>query len=471
MAKKIALTKLQASTLDIINTIRQQASAEYQALVPKAARITDIPAVGEVVCGNPTLSNQFINSLVNRITFVVVRSAIFNNRYKKLKKGEFEYGETIEEIFVEIAQVLNYDPEEAANREFKRYIPDVRSAYHVINWRVVYPITIQYEDLKAAFLSENGMESLITKIIDSVYRAAEYDEFLLFKYLLIKAVSHGKMYPVAVGNTDVSTTDAAIAFRSIGNKFSFMRREFNLAGVRNNVPDGKLAIFMDTDFNATFDVKELAAAFNMDKADFIGSLFLIDDWTTFDNERFAEIRSKSTGLEEVTEAELTLMKNVAAISLDEDWFQFYDNYDRLKEKDVASGDYWNYFYHVRKTISSSPFSNAVVFVKGNPIAAPASFDATVDTITKSKSGTTVITFETPTTVSFASQDLKYAQTQALTTAGIAVKPYGALMVPDDQKATDITLEAVAGGVKYKAGETLTSSTVAIGDVITLTKEP
>lgn len=67
-----------------------------------------------------------------------------------------------------------------------------------MNWRVMYPVTIQDDDLKRAFLSMSGVQDLIAKIVDSVYKAAEYDEFLLFKYLLIKGVSSGKMTPVSV---------------------------------------------------------------------------------------------------------------------------------------------------------------------------------------------------------------------------------------------------------------------------------
>ena len=103
----------------------------------------------------------------------------------------------------------------------------------------------------------------------------------------------------------------------------------------------------------------------MDKADYMGRLFLIDNWTTFDNERFDIIREESDGLEEVTAAELSLLADIKAVLVDENWFQVYDNNNKFTEKYVASGLYWNYFYHTWKTISHSPFSNAVCFVTSN----------------------------------------------------------------------------------------------------------
>lgn len=95
MARRIALTQLNASTLDILNVIRQNASAEYQQYVPKVEKELDIPKVGEVLYGYPALANQFINALVNRIALVRVNSATFNNAYAELKKGYLEFGEKI----------------------------------------------------------------------------------------------------------------------------------------------------------------------------------------------------------------------------------------------------------------------------------------------------------------------------------------------------------------------------------------
>ena len=184
MPRRIAVNTLNASTLDILNVIRANASLEYQNSVPVVTQASDIPKVGEVIYGTPAFANQFINALVNRIALVRVQSATFNNPYASLKKGYLEFGETVEDIFVQIANVVDYSAEKAPARELKRTIPDVKSAFHAMNWRVMYPITIQDEDLRMAFVSADGVQNLIAKIVDSVYTAAEYDEFLLFKYLL-----------------------------------------------------------------------------------------------------------------------------------------------------------------------------------------------------------------------------------------------------------------------------------------------
>ncbi len=468
MARRIANSTLNASTIDIMNVIRQNASYDYQQNVPEVTKASDIPRVGEVIYGTPAFANQFINALINRIAIVRVQSATFNNPYSILKKGYIEYGETIEDIFVSIAKAVDFNVEKSAKREFQRTIPDVRSAFHVMNWRVMYPITIQDEDLRVAFLSLDGVQNLIAKIVDAVYTAAEYDEFLLFKYLLIKAISHGKMFPVSIGDgTELS--ESAVKFRGTSNVLPFMSNDYNEAGVKNNTPKDRQIIFMDAMFNAQFDVNVLAGAFNMDKADFMGRLFLIDNWTDFDNERFDIIRKNSDGIEEVTQEELTLLANVKAVILDENWFQVYDNNNKFTEKYVASGLYWNYFYHTWKTVSNSPFANAVVFVTSTTsIALPDSITVNIDSKDESDVAT-VFTFSADfESARLNPRNVNFVQTEELTTAGIAVQKYGGLIIPASKVGTNITLIAEINGTTYTTETTINGSTT-VGTTVTLNK--
>ena len=461
MARKLALTKLNASTVDIINTIRANASYEYQSVVPQITNATEIPKVGEILYGYPALANQFINALVNRIALVNVKSATFNNAYAELKKGYLEFGETVEEVFVNIAKAREFSVDKAEAREFKRTLPDVRTAFHVMNYRVQYPITIQDEDLRQAFLSVNGVQDLIAKIIDSVYTASEYDEYLLFKYLLIKGITGGKMYPVSIGTGDLK--ECASKFRGMSKQLTVMSTRYNADGVTTTTPKNDQYIFMDSMFNAEYDVNVLASAFNMDKATFSGKLKLIDDWTTFDNERFKEIIENSDTMELVTADELNMMKNVKAVLIDSEWFQVYDNHNKMTETYVASGQYWNYFYNVWKTVSSSPFSNAIVFVTGETSAEPTTVTGKVANVDVSEVAT-IYEIETD-------ERVEFIQTEALTKKGIAVHKYGAIIIPKDKLSglTTLTVEVKLGAKTYTKDITLAN--VKTGDTITFNAKP
>ncbi len=358
MPSRVALNTLNGSSIDILNTIRANAPLEYQAAIPVISSPTDIPKVGEVIYGYPVLANHFISALVNRIAAVRVKSATFNNKFVELKKGYLEFGSTVEEAFANITKAREFNVEKASSREFKRSLPDVRTAFHVMNYKAQYPVTIQDEDLKRAFLAEGGVQDLISRIVDAIYTASEWDEYNLFKYLIIKAVSNNEMKIQTFDESD--DKNAAIAFRGASNKFEFLSTEYNAAGVHNSTPRADQYILMDAEYNAQFDVNVLASAFNMNKADFMGRLILLDSLTTFDNDRFTEIVSEGS-MGTVTDAELTAMSGIKAILVDREWFQVYDNLSRMSEKYVSSGLYWNYFYNNWKTVSYSPFSNALAF--------------------------------------------------------------------------------------------------------------
>lgn len=478
MAHRIAVSTLNASTVDILNVIRDNASLAYQNSVPEVQRATDIPKVGEVIYGTAAFANEFINALVNRIALVRVQSATFNNPYTILKKGYLDYGESIEEIFVNIAKVFEFSQEKAESRELKQYKPEVKAAFHTMNWRVMYPVSISDEELRMAFLSANGVTELISKIVDAVYTGANYDEYLLFKYMVIKSVTSGGFKPVAVNASDPK--NYAKAFRGTSNMLPFMKSEYNAAGVLNTTPRERQVIFMDAQFNADFDVDVLAAAFNMDKADFMGRLFLIDDWTSFDNDRWEVIRQNSDGIEEVTSDELTLMGKVKAIIVDEEWFQVYDNLTRFAEKFVAAGLRWNYFYHTWKTVSYSPYANAVVFVTNDAsITNPATLTYIVSAIDKADYAT-VITLMPKSVDTLGDRNALFVQTSDLTSLGVGVQPYGAIFIPagvlEDEETIDVTTalgsDTYTGTIQLVAddsGETEVPA-VAVGDEITLTKD-
>ena len=288
------------------------------------------------------------------------------------------------------------------------------------------------------------------------------------------------MQPVAIGGDMAS---AAIAFRGTSNKLTFMSKDYNASGVTTATPKADQVIMMSADYNAAYDVSVLSAAFNMDKAEFMGKLYLIDDFSTFDNERFDVIRSASDMIEAVSDSELALMAKVKAVLLDKEWFQVYDNNIKFTEKYVASGMYWNYFLNTWKTISYSPFSNAVVFVANDAsISAPASITLTVTDI--NTSGNSVIYTLTPAdSASLADSNLEFIQDSTSVQAGIAVHKYGAVIVPvvaSPGTQPSYTAKAKIGDVTYTASSAVyvdtdpTPSTghtaTAVGDTITLAKD-
>ena len=170
MPVKPKIRTLTTSAADILNVIRNNASVDYRNYVPKADAndVESIRTIGAIIMDYPALQNEFLNALVNRIGRVMLTSKMYSNPIAFFKKGVLEYGESIEEIFVNIAKVQEFNPEIAEQEVFKRVVPDVRAAFHIMNYQKFYKATVTQEQLKQAFLSWDGVTDLIARIVDSI---------------------------------------------------------------------------------------------------------------------------------------------------------------------------------------------------------------------------------------------------------------------------------------------------------------
>lgn len=463
MAKRPSVSRLNASTIDILNVIRANASQAYRDTIPEVSSFKDIPNVGDILMGYPALANEFVDALMGRIAYVAIKSATFNNPYEALKKGFLLTGEMVEDIFVSIAKVYAFHNDTPVEKlELGKEEPDVKSAFYATNWKVQYKTSISDEQLRSAFTSMEGVQDLINRCIEQIYVAEKYDEFLLFKYLMIKAVTKGQLAPV---NAGADTKSAAIAFRGNSNLLTFPSVKYNESGVLNGTPRDRQAIFMDSMYNSQFDVEQLASAFNMDKTDFMGKLYLMDSWSTFDNERWAEIRAQGTQVEEVTAAELAIMSHVKAILVDTEWFQVYDKLLQMSNTYVASKLTWNYFLTSFKIIAHSPFANAIVFLdNGQSIALPATVTGTVVSNEQTDIGS-IVTIEIDQSATVNGGFPKFVQTAEATAAGIAVHPYGVYIFPSEDTDGTTPELLLDTNVSYVAGAAITSAT-AVGSTVT-----
>ena len=378
MATKPKSQALVKSAPDIVNAIRNGASDMYKSLVP-LANPDNVKEIGAILNSYPQLQNEFLNALVNRIGRVLLTSKMYDNPWSMFKKGLLEFGETIEEIFVNLAKPFQFDPAVSESTLFKREIPDVRSAFHIMNYQKFYKATIQNDQLRQAFLSWQGITDLIAKIVDSMYTGANYDEFQVMKYMLCKNIVRGNLYPVNVDSTDYK--GVAADFKAVSNDLEFMKTKYNVSGVHTTSKKDEQYLIVDAKFDASMDVEVLASAFNMDKAEFMGHRVLVDSFAELDTDRLAILFADDANYVPLTEEELATLENITAVLVDKDWFMIFDNFMNFTEQYNGEGLYWNYWYHVWKTFSVSPFANAIVFTTE---------EAGVTSVTVSPSTATVV---------------------------------------------------------------------------------
>lgn len=439
MPVKPKIRTLTTSAADILNVIRNNASVDYRNYVPKADAndVESVRTIGAIIMDYPALQNEFLNALVNRIGRVMLTSKMYSNPIAFFKKGVLEYGESIEEIFVNIAKVQEFNPEIAEQEVFKRVVPDVRAAFHIMNYQKFYKATVTQEQLKQAFLSWDGVTDLIARIVDSMYTGANYDEFLVMKYLLARHILDGRVYPVTVPTVNAENAKAIVTtVKGVSNKLTFMNSDYNPAAVRTFTDKTDQYMIVNSVFDATMDVNVLASAFNMDKAEFLGHRVLIDGFGDLDIARLGEIFAGDPTYNEPSQDELAALSAIPAVIVDKDWFMVFDMLTQFTEQYNGQGLYWNYFYHVWKTFSVSPFANSVLFVPGTPSVTSVTVSPATASVPK---GGSVSLSAVVATEYFAPQTVVWTSSAA----DVKVSAAGVVTVDADAKSASATITATS----------------------------
>lgn len=322
--------------------------------------------IGQYIMQYETYQNAYLTALVNRIARVIVTSRMWRDKWAVFDMGKMDYGETIEEIFVNIAKPHSYDPAKAETQVFKREIPDVRAAFHSMNYQKFYKVTISNDQLRQAFLSYYDMNELIARIVDSLYTAMNLDTFLTKKYMLAREAINGGIYTVVtkpISGDGADPDDAITKYRQYTNNLEFLKTLYNRAGVRNSTPIADQVIIVPNEAEATLGVKVLAAAFNLSEVDYISKRIAVDsfEFDADDEARLAELFANDDTYKPFTGEEKKALQLISAVKLAKDWFMCFDNFEQFTENYNGEGLYWQYFFHVWKTFSVSPFANAVLF--------------------------------------------------------------------------------------------------------------
>lgn len=434
---------LNASSVDILNAIRNSASTNYRDFVPTASNTSEsIRRIGEIIMQYTPLQNEFLNALVNRIARVIITSKMYTNPLSMFKKGLIDFGETIEEIFVNIANPHQYGVEESENKVFAREIPDVRAAFHTLNYKKFYKQTIQNKDLNQAFLSWDGITDLISKIVNAMYTAANYDEFVTTKYMLAKAILDGRLSAITVNANDAK--GAVTKIKGVSNALTFMSNNYNAAGVQTFTDKDDQYLLVNSQFDSEIDVEVLASAFNMSKAEFMGHRILIDGFGTLDVARLNVLFKDDPNYEEPSEDTLMALNAIPAVLVDKNFFMIFDNMYEFTENYNGQGLYWNYFYHTWKTFSMSPFANALVFVPAVPSVTSVTVSPSAVTCKKGQSVQLSVSVETenyaPKTVNWTSD-----------TEGVTVDINGLVTVSSSVSGTTAKITATSTYDSKKSG--------------------
>ena len=333
--------------IELLNTIRDNASQAYQDRVPEATR-NNIESVGEAITdlSNAVVYNEFINTLANMIYAPMLIKKSWSNPLGKFKKGKKTFGDTVEEIYNNFIKAKTYD--QTGSGLLSRELPDTKVVFHRMNRQDTYQLTDSPEGLAKAFKSYEGVSEYIQNLFTTIRNSAEYDEYILMRQLLAQAYENNAVKVVPVADPTASEANAKAFIKTIKTISGLME-------------------YPSSDYNGylTAQSTDNKAIVTFSKKD--EQILLIDVAT--DTACNVDVLAYAFGrdlLQFNTEVKQTIdafpIDGMVGALVDKNFFQVYDDLFTFREFENGLGLYRNHYLHVWQTLGFSPLTNAVFFV-------------------------------------------------------------------------------------------------------------
>ena len=398
-----------------------------------------IAPIGKIIVNNERYKNAFLN-VVNVIGLTVINDKRWRSPWDEFtEKGTMALGQTVRELYVDIANVYDYNTYKDNPTHFlQNVVPNVYEYLHEINYEKFYKTTTSDEEIAMAFTTERGLFDLINKVIASLYEGYEYDKYIVAKYLLCRRILDGTL---AVHKLTADTIRGKVAeMKSISDKMTFRKPDYNPAGVRSFSNFADQFFILDTSFDGSMSVEVLATSYFRNDAMLKSNMAVADGFNDHDTARLAELLGSQ--YEAFTDDELTALATIPAVIVDRNFFQFYNYYydNRATEFMNPESLRANHWLHTKKVISSSPFAPAVVFTSLTPSITSVSVSPSTATISV---GQSLQLSAAVVTVGFANKSVKWSVDSDSVADGITINTKGLLKVPSTATVETVTVTATS----------------------------
>lgn len=322
-----------ATNVNILNAMRSEYELENR--IPEAT-LDNLQNIFTSMMSYSQGRNTVIPSLLERIGLQTVDTSAWRNPLAMYKKDPMRYGMTHEETFVNMCKGKLYDPRESYEYAFQQYQSYIMSVFHKVNLTMQYPVTITYDNLRSAFLTEYGIRDMMSAKMESAVTGANWDEYNAMKGM----IDTGYDAQILPAVTVPAVTDEASAkkllteIKAAVNEFRFPNPANNIAGATSASTPFNLIWVTTPRVDAQISVEALAYAFNMDKAQVDVRTVIVDK---FDNDA------------------------IQGVLMDVRFFNVRDQFREMSDQRLANVLSWNYFYTMVEMVSASPFYPIRVF--------------------------------------------------------------------------------------------------------------
>lgn len=330
------------SSLDLASAMYAKTSPNFKAVIGDPTEVNSLDFINGVLEYPDTLATEWI-SLATRIGKVIAHKNILSNRLSDFKMDNMRLGYTLEEFFVDAAKEHGYNQELAETNQFKRELPDIKTAFYTVNRKAFYKETITDDDLRSYFVTWDGVAQVIAEIVNALYNGDNKDEYNYMKSALVSHYENGFMKVVSVDPVTDETTAKGLA-RAITEYCSYLTEptnEYNAMGVYKQNDFDDLYILVNGHNNAYLSIDWLSQTFQLPLAQFKAHYLVLPT-----------LPKSSNG-------------TLEAMVVDREVFRVFDQKYSVTTKYNGEGLYWNYWLHHWEGIATSRFANAIAFVSGD----------------------------------------------------------------------------------------------------------
>ena len=340
--------------VQLLNTVRQYCPQDYQNRVPAVTQ-GNIESAIRAFQTYTADWDTFLGVFLQKIGLQVIRKSEFTNPFSPFKMAPMRLGSKIEEVAINLQKAHAY--KNNCYDVFNGDLPDTRVNWHSTNRHDYYSVQAPLEDvMRQAFISDYSLSQYLGALVDNLITSDQADEYLIFKELFAEYATNEGFYNVQVSDV-LSAADKAAASRALVSKMRGMYRKVKFPSA-NYSPEGRnaglvtvggdMVLVMTADVEAVIDVESLAAAFHMDKADFLAdNVVIIDEWPRG-------------------------FSGVQALLVDRDFFMVTDTLRTMQPAPINPCNLsQSYFYHVWEIISYSRFVPAISFSTASSTSLPA----------------------------------------------------------------------------------------------------
>ncbi len=302
-------------------------------------------------------ANQFLQELINKIVYQTVDSFGWDNPFKKYDGFPVNYGDSIENIFVEVPKGYQFDKD--ATDPFTKAKHSVKVLYAKINYEMQYQATIEDALLRRACLNEYGFMNIVNSILRSLSTAKNLDEY----FATIRCLNNPEIFGNSTGTVgskefaelDLSdlSTDSEKA-KALTEKIVDDYTSFKLPKTTNNAlqvdtasNDSDILLIIKRSLYNKINLDYLTGVFNLEKIDLIKRIQVVD---SFQVEYLDENEEKQIAGEDL-----------GFMIVDTRGF---DNHVALQDGGLIynpKGKYTNHFLNLWKVISFKYFYNATAY--------------------------------------------------------------------------------------------------------------